>query len=66
MAQSVKHPTLGFDSGHDLRVVRLSPMSSFASGSALRRSLIDIFFLLLPPPLPHLCILTLARSLSNK
>ena len=25
MAQSVRHPTLGFGSGHDLRVVRLSP-----------------------------------------
>ena len=27
MAQFVKHVTLGFGSGHDLRVVRLSPMS---------------------------------------
>lgn len=25
MAQSIKHPTPGFDSGHDLKVVRLSP-----------------------------------------
>ena len=25
MAQSVEHPTLGFTSGHDLRVVRSSP-----------------------------------------
>ena len=32
VAQSVKHPTLDFSSGHDLTVVRLSP----AWGSALR------------------------------
>ena len=29
MTQSVKHPTLAFGSGHDLRVVRLSPASGF-------------------------------------
>ena len=28
VAQWVEHPTLGFGSGHDLRVMRLSPMSS--------------------------------------
>ena len=33
MAQSFKHPTLDFDSVHDLRVVRSSPMS----GSVLSR-----------------------------
>ena len=27
VAQSVKHPALDFCSGHDLRVMRLSPMS---------------------------------------
>ena len=30
--QSVKCPTLGFCSGHDLRVVRLSPMSGSVLG----------------------------------
>ena len=32
MAQSVKHLTLGFSSGHDLRVMRLSPVSSSVLG----------------------------------
>ena len=27
VSQSVKHPILGFDSGHDLRVLRLNPVS---------------------------------------
>ena len=35
MAQSVKHPTLGFDSGRDLRVVGSSP----ALGSPLSEEL---------------------------
>ena len=35
MAQSVKSPTLDVGSGHDLRVVRLSP----ASGSVLSMEL---------------------------
>ena len=29
MAQSVKHPSLDFGSGHDLRVLGLSPASDF-------------------------------------
>ena len=33
VAQLVKHPTLGFSSGSDLKVMRLSP----ASGSALSK-----------------------------
>ena len=40
MAQLVKHPTLDFNSGHDLRVVRSSPRS----GSTLR-NLVDILSL---------------------
>ena len=38
MAQSVKHLTIGFSSGHDLRVLRSSPVS----GSAVMRSLLEI------------------------
>jgi len=30
VAQSVERPTLGFSSGHDLIVLRLSPASGFA------------------------------------
>ena len=33
VAQPVTHPTLGFDSGHDLRVMRLNP----TSGSTLNK-----------------------------
>jgi len=32
VAQSVKHPTLDFSSGHDLGVVRSSPVLGFALG----------------------------------
>ena len=51
MAQSVKHPTLDFGSGHDVMVVGSSPMS----GSALtveQQSLLGIDSLFLPPPPP--------------
>ena len=41
MAQSVKHPTPVFSSGHDLRIVR----SSFTSGSAWVQSLLKILSL---------------------
>ena len=46
MAQSVKHLTLDFSSGHDLTVVRLSPMS----GSTLEFNILSPFA---PPPLMH-------------
>ena len=56
MAQSVKCPTLGFSSGHDLGLMR----STLVSGSVLSaESAWD--FLLLPLPLP---LLPLAHSLS--
>ena len=32
MAQLIEHPTLDFGSGHDLRVVRLSPVLGSALG----------------------------------
>ena len=36
VAQLVEHPTLGFSSGHDLKVVRSSPVSgSVLSGESL-------------------------------
>ena len=44
MAQLVKHPSLDFGSGHDLRVLGLSP----ASGSTLRGESEDSFSLSLP------------------
>ena len=51
MAQSVKCPTLGFGSGHDRRVMRLSPASgSDWCGVCLRFSLSHS---LPTPPPPH-------------
>ena len=45
VAQPVKYPTLNFDSDHNLRVVRLSPMwGSIPSGESAS------FPLSLPPP----------------
>ena len=44
MAQSVKHKTLDFTSGHDLRVVRWSPMYGLCWEWSLLR--------ILPLPLP--------------
>ena len=50
VAQSVKHPTLDFSSGHDLMVVRSSP----ASGSALTtQSLLGVVSLPISLPLPQ-------------
>ena len=46
VVQFVKHPTLGFDSGHDLRVLRSSPElgSAFSMESAcLSLSLMPLF-----------------------
>ena len=58
MAQLSKYLTLGFSSGHDLRVVRLSPLVIIRThlGFYLR------FSLLLPLPLPT----SLSLSLSLK
>ena len=54
MAQSVKHLALDFRSGHDLRVVRLSP----GSGSALGVELLE-------SPSTPLPLLSLFHSLSQ-
>lgn len=45
MAQSVEQLTLGFDSSHDLRVMRPSPKS----GSLLNRGLLEVLSLSAPP-----------------
>jgi len=60
VAQLVKHLILGFGSGHDLRVMRSSPML----GSALTmESALDSFPL--PFPLPPLCSSPCSLSLSK-
>ena len=61
VAQSVKHPTLGFSSGNDLRVVRSSPnsvhgLSMESAGDSLSLSL----------SLTHRLSCSLSLSLSNK
>ena len=65
VAQLVKHPSLGFSLGCNLKVLKWSPMSD--SGVCLG------FFLPLPTPPIHACnacthvhALSLSRSLSNK
>ena len=59
MAQSVGLPTLGFGSGHDLRVVELSPaLSSVLSTESPPDSLSP-----LPVSLPCLCMCVHALSL---
>jgi len=52
VAQSVKHPTLDFGSGHDLRVVR----SSLCWTPCSVGSLLEILTLPLPLPLPLLVV----------
>ena len=47
MAQSVKWPVLDFSSGHDLRVLRLSPMLAVHSVESLLETL--SLLPLLPP-----------------
>ena len=60
MAQSVKHPTLDFGSGHDLRVREFKPHVRLCSGSELTmRSLLGILSLC------PFCILSLSLSLSQ-
>jgi len=55
VTQLVKHPTLGFGLGHDLKVVRSSPTSGYAlSGESAGDSLS------LPLPLPP-CTLSLSQ-----
>ena len=57
MAQSVKHQTIDFGSGHDLRVVGLSLLS----GSV---HTMESAYLFSSGPFPH--SLSLSLSLSNK
>ena len=60
MLQSVKDPTLNTGSGHDLVVVRLSPVL----GPHAERSLLGILSTSLsdPPLLAHVCLLALSLS----
>ena len=65
VAQSVEHWTPDFGSGHDARVVRLSP----SLGSALSMELLKILSVsvsvsvsLSVCPLPHLCAVSLNEN----
>ena len=49
VAQSVNHLTLDFGSGHDLRVMRLSPAVVFVLGMEPTWDLLPLFL-----PFPHL------------
>ena len=68
MAQSIKPPTLGFSSGHDLRVVRLSPQwRPPARFHPLLQSLLGILSLsLCPSPCLYTQELFLSLSQINK
>ena len=61
MAQSDKHPTLDFGSGHDLKVVRSSPMSgsTLSMAGAAGDSLSPSFSA--PPPLAFPLPLSLSK-----
>ena len=66
MAQLVKHPTLGFSSGHDLMVRGFESHSGLCTDS--RESAWDSPFLSVPLPLvcTHMREHTLSLSLKNK
>lgn len=61
VAQSIRHPTLGSNQGHDFRVLG----SSLASGSALSTESVCLSPSLWAP-LPCPCALSLCFSFSNK
>ena len=58
VAQSGKHLSLEFGSGHDLRVMRLSP----ALGSMLGVEPVKILCLSAPPPLIRECSFSLSKK----
>ena len=64
MAQSLKHLTFDFGSGHDLRVVRVSPNSAWRSALSVRVCLRFFLFLCISAtPNPHnSCVLSLSLS----
>ena len=62
VAQSVKHPTVGFHSGHDLRIMGLSPALGLHSAQSLLEILSHSPFPSASVPL----LLTCTLSLSNK
>ena len=60
MAQSLKHPTLNFGSGHDLMVYKFKPLIGLCTDSV--EPALDSLSPSLPAP--PLCACSLARSLS--
>ena len=60
MAQSVKHPTLDFGSGHDLMVHEFKPRVGFSAEST--EPAWDSLSLSLAAPLPLMCVLALCLS----
>ena len=63
VAQSVDHPTLDFDSGHVLMVMRSRPSLSFIWTSSLLKIL--SLFPSVPVPLPRSCTTAHVLSLSK-
>ena len=63
VAQSVKHPTLGFGSGHGLMVNEIEHQIGLYIDS---RSLLGILSLFLSLPLPHGCSLSLKGNKLRK
>ena len=67
MTQSVKHLTLVFGSGHDLRVMKSSPVSeSVVSRESAGHSLSLSICPSIPPPTPHICTLSQINLLQKK
>ena len=66
VAQSVKHPTLDFSSGHDLTVQELQPHIGLCADSA--QSLLGVLSLHLSVPLPrlHVCALSVSLKINKK
>jgi len=62
VAQLVKPPTLGFGSGHDVRVVGSSPKMGSCWVWCLLKILSPSFSL--PPP--HMCVLSLSQKKKKK
>ena len=66
VVQLVEHPTLGLGSGHDLRVVRSSPVSWVCI--LAKRSMRGLLEVLSPSPSPSAppaCVLSLSLSLKQ-
>ena len=66
MPQSIKHPTLDFGSGHDLKVLEMEPLVRLCSDFA--EPAWDSLSPSVSAPPPQVCVvsLSLSLSLSNK